>query len=115
MSADNYYMIRKDRQGFFVAVMGFASVEGSPPIRANSPRFKELHSAMEFASNDYTEYGIRIHDECYSEEPPVLLKRVTTKHYPACAAPDSYEGQTFDCTCEQIKKDWNMDYSLYAK
>jgi hypothetical protein len=115
MSADNYYMIRKDRQGFFVPVMGFASNDGPPHVQANSPRFHELFAAMEFAAQDYTEYGIRVHDECYSDDLPVLSKRLTTGHYANCLAQYSDESQHFECSCETIKKEWEADYRLYAK
>jgi hypothetical protein len=115
MSADNYYIIRKDRQGFFVPVMGFASNDAAPNVRANSPRFHEFLSAIEFASQDYTEYGITVHDECYKDELPIREKDEDTGHYPECFVLLSNEYQTFDCVCEQIKTEWEADYSLYAK
>lgn len=115
MSSDNYYMIRRDRQGFFVPVMGFASAESSPPVRGNCPRFKEFHDAVDYAASEYSEYGIRVHDECYSDELPVLLRLVQTGHYPAC---DTHSAPAFygiQCNCARIKADWDKDYSPFAE
>lgn len=111
MSADNYYIIRKDRQGYFVPLMGFASSNGAPLIRAKDPRFKDFHSAIEFAATDYTEYGITVHDECYSEESPSHYRRLTTGHYATCPAQEKYG----DCICDDFESEWQKDYSLYAK
>jgi hypothetical protein len=115
MSADNYYSIRKDRQGFFVPVMGFASNDGPPAVTGKDPRFVELTSALEFSTNDYTEYGITIHEECYSDVPPTREKDVDTGHYPECLVLLSNEYQTFECVCETIETEWEKDYSSLAK
>jgi hypothetical protein len=112
MSADNYYVIRKDRQGFFVPIMGFASSNGAPLVRATDPRFKDFHAAIEYAALEYTEYGINVDNECYSDEVPVHFKRLTTGHYATCPA---QKGEKADCICEAFETEWEKDYSLYAK
>jgi hypothetical protein len=115
MSADNYYVIRKDRQGYFVPIMGFASSNGAPLVRATDPRFKEFHAAIEYAALEYTEYGINVDDECYSDATPVHFRRLTTGHYATCPAQDNYPGEKSDCICEAFESEWEKDYSLYAK
>lgn len=112
MSADNYYVIRKDRQGYFVPLMGFASNNGAPLVRATDPRFKEFHDAIEYASREYTEYGITVDNECYSDETPVHFRRLSTGHYATC--PAQKDDQT-DCICSAFETEWEKDYSLYAK
>ena len=89
MSADNYYVIRKDRQGYFVPIMGFASSNGAPLVRATDPRFKDFHAAIEYAALEYTEYGINVDNECYSDAVPVHFRRLTTGHYATCPAQDN--------------------------
>lgn len=115
MSADNFYLIRKDRQGYFVPVMGFASNDARPSIEEKDPRFIELVSALEFASNDYTEYGIRIDEECYEDEAPTREKDKDTGHYPECLVLLTNEYQAFVCVCETIQTGWEKDYSQLAK
>lgn len=115
MSADNYYIIRKDRQGFFVPVMGFRSNNGYPQVRATDPRFEDFHAAIEHASNDYAEYGITVHEECYGDELPVISRRLATGHYSSCPAQYNTEMQQFDCECAAIQSEWEKDYRLYVK
>jgi len=72
MSADNFYVIRKDTNGKFVAAMGFASDYvgndepgwGLPDIEDNDPKFDSLDEALEFAVNQYSEYGVSVDREC---------------------------------------------------
>ena len=111
MSADNYYLIRKDRQGFYVPVMGFASDDTAPIVRGNQPRFRDLAAAVTYASEDYTEYGVSIHPECKNPEPPVL-ERTANGHYSNCWAPElGDEYGTSPCVCARIQADWEQDYS----
>jgi hypothetical protein len=119
MSADNYIIIRKDRQGFFVPIMGFASVGEAPMVTARNPRFKEFLTALEFAATEPTEYGITVHEECYSDKAPTLAKD-GHGHYPNCPAiynaeTDTEEMHQFDCICENVKSDWEKDYSALAR
>lgn len=60
MSADNYFVIRKDDTGRFAATMGFASDHGVPPIDDTDPRFDSLAEALTYANAEYTEYGVRV-------------------------------------------------------
>jgi hypothetical protein len=71
MSADNYIVIV--RSGVcFVPVMMFASSDEpadicSSPEFKTSPRFMSLKEAVQYAESQYTEYGYRISDECWTE------------------------------------------------
>lgn len=120
MSADNYYLIRKDRQGFFSPVMGFASDECHPVITSRHPRFVELPDALDFAGAEYTEYGIIIHEECYSDETPTFQKEANG-HYAVCptrwldSIESEYTSEDFPCSCEQLEAAWEADYTSLAK
>ena len=111
MSSDNYYLIRKDRQGYFAVVMGFASLTEPPAVRANSARFEELFAAMDYAAADYSEYGVIIHEECYSDKPILLVRNKETGHYPTCPTTTVNGEQWFDCICGAIEDEWLQDYS----
>lgn len=63
MSADNYYLIKKHPAGGYAALMGFMSDEREPEVRLGEMGhrpFPTLQDAMEFADNEYSEYGVRI-------------------------------------------------------
>ena len=67
MSADNFYVIRKHPQGGYAAVMGFASDESeeSPEVRSNHHQsFATVSDALDYASGEYSEYGVSVHPEC---------------------------------------------------
>lgn len=67
MSADNFYLIRKDHdhgKPVFVPVMGFASDDEEPTIRGDEPAFPTVGQAFRWASKEYTEYGVQVHEEC---------------------------------------------------
>jgi len=66
MSADNYYVILPHPNGGFAAVMGFASDYDDEPLEADSGMhsFPTLSEAYDFASSEYTEYGVSIHPDC---------------------------------------------------
>lgn len=140
MSSDNFYLIRKDRQGYFVPVMGFASDEVTPIITSKHARFKELLGALEFAESNYTEYGITIHEECYSEETPVFEKP-KEGHFVRCPLfwQEQYDKQyteeehkanvaslvtlgydeeeleeVGECNCDDLKAEWEKDFSDVA-
>jgi hypothetical protein len=65
MSADNFYLIRVHPDGGFAAVMGFASENDMPEATSNLERFIELEDALVWAADEYTEYGVDIHPECF--------------------------------------------------
>lgn len=114
MSADNYYIIRKDVHGLFVPVMGFASADEDgyvPRIESRDARFTTLNEAIDYASNDYSEYGVSVHPECDSDEVPVL-EQTNSGHYFDCPEGDQYwelynEGPAV-CLCEDILADWSL-------
>lgn len=63
MSSDNYHLIRK-RGNWFYLSMEFASDEAPTPIDpAYCRAFATLEEAMRVASEEYTEYGIQYDDE----------------------------------------------------
>lgn len=65
MSADNFYIIRKHPAGGFTPVHGFASDEETPKVNPERNRpFPSIDEAIESVIDDYTEYGIRVHQEC---------------------------------------------------
>ena len=74
MSADNYYIVRKHPNGGYAAVMGFASdVDGNddpiiPEARKQDEQFTTVAEALNYAINEYSEYGVSVHDECDSDE-----------------------------------------------
>jgi len=77
VSADNFYIIRKDQGGKYVPVMavgrrvaglgGFASADDDYDfvIRPHDkPRFDTVREALDWAWDEYTEYGVTVHPEC---------------------------------------------------
>jgi len=58
MSADNYWIIRRDGPQFAVS-MGFESDDGPGPIKPHDPRFDTIEAARNFAADLWTEYGVR--------------------------------------------------------
>ena len=112
MSADNYYVIRKDAYGFFVPVMGFASNDENgyvPRIESNDRRFYTIKEALNWALNAYSEYGVSIHDECESDEPSVL-ELSDNGHFYDCELSDSWYSVLNDsepiCSCKEVEADW---------
>ena len=108
MSADNYYLIRKDNFGFFVPVMGFSSNEDTPAIRLKHPRFMSIEGARNAVKDDWTEYGTSVHPECHDPETP--LPEEVNGHVSSCpqALPEDYfEAGEWVCECEQLLKDWH--------
>jgi hypothetical protein len=110
ISDDNYYLIRQDREGFFVPVLGFASHGVFPIVRGRDMRFVELLDAMMFADRQITEFGTQVADECYSTEPVRLLPVEGSEHYYGCAQASTDETlrvQFPDCICKKILSEWN--------
>lgn len=73
MSADNYYLIRK-HPGYppanprFVALMGFESNDEELTVdmdRTTYMLFDNFETARRWAEEQPTEYGVRVHPECY--------------------------------------------------
>lgn len=70
MSSDNFYIIRRHPKGGFAAVMGFASDiddqgnEITPDVPASAQSFSTLSDALNWAINEYSEYGVSVHEEC---------------------------------------------------
>jgi hypothetical protein len=111
MSADNFYLIRKDKFGFFVPVMGFASNEETPTIRLNHPRYETIEEAIASVENEYAEYGLSVHPECYQDGEPVLARNEAGTHYTACymTLPDDYfapDDPDYVCSCDELKRAW---------
>lgn len=79
MSADNYYLIRKHpTRDRFVALMGFESDETEVEVNPNKMYvlFESYDSARRWAETQNTEYGVRVHPECYiSEETGTLSSK----------------------------------------
>lgn len=103
MSADNFYIIRKDPHGLFVPVMGFASNEDLPAIGSRHSRFTTIAAAITYAEADYSEYGTSVHEECLTELPSELEER--NGHVNGCSL---FYGETNPkkCACETIINDW---------
>lgn len=59
MSADNGFIIRINDAGYYVAQMYFASSE-YPSIEEATLRFTSLEGAVDYANDQYTEYGLTI-------------------------------------------------------
>lgn len=66
MSADNYYLIREHPAGGYAVVMGFASDDYEPFLdpRRIYESYPTLEAAIAFGQSQYSEYGVRVHDEC---------------------------------------------------
>lgn len=65
MSADNYYLVRKHPLGGFTAVMGFDSYDEDPIAHESDRQFDTVELAQLYGYLEYSEYGVRIHPECY--------------------------------------------------
>lgn len=108
MSADNYWLIRKDKFGLFVPVMGFESNNENPIIRSQDKRYTSFELAVNSIKDEWTEYGIRVHDECWSESIP---KYVLTEHghFPGCSYNyvDLLAPEDLKCSCEVLKETWD--------
>jgi hypothetical protein len=70
MSSDNYYLIRPyisldDYSKYFVVTMCFASDYDIPPISWEDHWFTTLEAANAWAQDQYSEYGVEIHSDCY--------------------------------------------------
>lgn len=111
MSADNYYVVRKDAYGFFVPVMGFASSDDHyvPRVESSDSRFKTVKEAVSWALDSYSEYGVSVHPECESDEPSVL-ELSPAGHFYDCNMSDvfyrSYHGVDPVCSCKEVEADW---------
>jgi hypothetical protein len=113
MSADNYYLIRRDRQGFFIPVMGFVSDEETPIVRERHLRFADIIEALQYADKDNAEYGVQIHKECYETEAPILSFAGEGEHYYGCsqASSEKQVRETYpDCVCSVIEIEWKKEY-----
>jgi len=68
MSADTYHVVRKHPLGGYTYVCAFAS-EDDPDITVDdrSPQYETFTQALVAATEDYSEYGVRIHQECHEE------------------------------------------------
>jgi hypothetical protein len=68
MSSDNFYLVRKRSDGKFAAVMGFASDDytetDGPEIRPTDPAFDTALQALDWAFDQWSEYGADLHPEC---------------------------------------------------
>lgn len=109
----NYYLVRRDRQGFFVPVMGFVSDDAAPIVRERHPRFEDIIEALQYADDDTTEYGVQIHQECYEPDPPTLTFVEEKGHYYGCSQASTAEKireEYPDCVCEVIVGEWNKQY-----
>ena len=112
MSADNYYIIRKDAYGLFVPVMGFASNDEDgyvPRITSSDKRFTSIKDAINEALNDYSEYGVNVHPECETQEPSVL-ELSDLGHFHDCDCSNEFYSMynTVEpvCSCKDIESDW---------
>lgn len=66
MSADNFWLVRRNWPSGFSPVMGFASDETKPDVRADAPVFATPEEALASVLGDYAEYGHSIDPECYA-------------------------------------------------
>lgn len=112
MSADNYYVVRKDAYGFFVPVMGFASSDESgyvPRVESVDKRFVTVKDALDWALNSYSEYGVSVHSECESDEPSVL-ELSPAGHFWDCDFSDEFVSVYHEfepvCSCKEVEADW---------
>lgn len=105
MSADNFWIIRKDIHGFFVPIMGFLSEEENPIVNSHHPRFHTLKDALASVSNEDTGYGTIIHSECYSDEPAELIAN-ESGHYHGCPKDWDFLNSKAKCQCKEIAEDW---------
>ena len=111
MSADNYYVVRKDAYGFFVPVMGFASADEHyvPRVESRDKRFVTIKDALDWALNDYSEYGVSVHPECESDEPSVL-ELSPVGHFYDCDLSDEFHAEYHKtdpvCSCKEVEADW---------
>lgn len=109
MSADNFWMIRKDKFGNFAPLMGFASDEEDPIIQLRHPRFASMEDAMFAIKDEWTEYGTSVHPECWVDEEPTPGKR--EGHYLSCplSIPKHlwYPDEDFTCRCDEWLAEWN--------
>lgn len=110
MSADNYWLIRKDNFGKFVPVMGFMSNEQPPFIRARDPRFDTIDEAILSVENEYSEYGTSVHPECHEDAVPRPFKN-SEGHYLNCNSnfAEYYDDDPSEaaCNCLEIEQEWN--------
>ena len=68
MSADNFYVIVRHPNGGFTPIMGFASDEEfCAKAEEWMHSFDNLEDAYSYATEDWTEYGVRVDPECYVE------------------------------------------------
>lgn len=104
MSADNFYIIRKDPHGLFVPVMGFASNEDLPALGSRHPRFTTIAAAMAYANADYSEYGTSVHEECFTDIAPSLEEN--EGHVNGCLLYYYPNAEPRKCACETIVNDW---------
>jgi hypothetical protein len=107
MSADNYYLIRKHPGGKFVSLMGFMSDEDEPQVdpKRTYTFFSTPEKALEFVSTfgAATEYGVRIHPECYGPvEPTVHEPTVTVNVADLEAALDPLAQTIFREECQPV-------------
>ena len=71
MSADNYYLVRRNPAGGFSPVMGFGSWEEKPTVEAGAPVFGTPELALASVLGEYAEYGHSIDPECFESTAPL--------------------------------------------
>jgi hypothetical protein len=78
VSADNYWLVRRNPAGGFSPVMGFDSDDGKPEVWASTPVFDTPEAALASVQGEYAEYGHSIDPECY-EAPATDRPSVVTR------------------------------------
>lgn len=79
MSADNYYIVRRNGDGFS-PVMGFMSAGETPLATKRHPVFPTPEDALAAAASEYSEYGASIHAECYENGVTVYASQLAGGH-----------------------------------
>ena len=108
MSADNYYLIRRHPAGGFVAIMGFMSDEEVPEVnpQRDTDRFTTLPAAIKANLNRETEYGMRVHPECYeSSEDSIDLYEFDRVNQMAALAPTHRDLRTDPYDYDKIMRE----------
>lgn len=112
--SNDYCLLRKDRQGFYVPVIGKENEKDLPVVTGLDPRFKEMFDALDFISSSYPHMKMKIGVECYVDFLPTLKGR--HKHYFGCpqSSNDSMI-RSLKCSCERVYDEWVKDYTKEAR